>query len=131
MSKFAKLNVNELAALTTEEQATFDASIDVIIAEIKKKRAEGETCAKVEATVYGERPIIKYYLMKELIKIDLVAESMGPMPAAGFRVKWCDESILDIHRKRRLERVEATMPPQKRPKSEPVPFLESPEVSDL
>jgi len=124
---FKKLDINTLMQLSDQEMKQVEEYADTIMKKIEEARAKQEAWVKVDSDVYGQKDLFKFYLMKDLLKRDLFVESLGLMPAAGFKVGWCDNDILDIHRKRRIQRLEDQMPSNKKLRSLNNPFLEVPE----
>jgi hypothetical protein len=121
---FKKLNVDTLMQLNEQEMKQVEEYADAIMKMIEEARAKQQAWIKVDGDLYGQKDLFKFYLMKDLLKRDLFVESLGLMPAAGFKVGWCDNDILDIHRKRRVQRLEDQIPCNKKLKTLNEPFPE-------
>lgn len=112
---FDDLKVDDVVKLSEKEIAELKGYAAVIKVMIREAREKKIVTVKVDADIYKQQTLFKYFLMKDLIKALYDVESLGDMENAGFRVSMVDKKILDIHRKRRMDFIEENiMDPSKK-----------------
>ena len=92
--------------MPTEEE---EKKLKLIAKEIEKiileERKTGGTRAGIHIDVWQNR-VYRYFLAKELLHKKFMVDPPNGNLDVYMKISWCNEDVLDIHRKRRIDQIE-------------------------